>query len=184
MVKLLTGGDKVAARPLYKEFFEFFPTSKMWLAVNHKPVIKGGDHATWRRIRLIPFKVTISDAQQDHDLPDKLLGELPGIMAWAVRGCLDWLQNGLEVPPEVTKATQAYRDEMDILKDFIADCCQLDTPQQVSLKELFEVYSKWCETNDRDALGRNSFGKSIKERGFEQDRGQGGTRYWKGIGIK
>lgn len=95
LVKQLTGGDTVSARKLYSEFFQFRPEFKLWLAANHKPVIRGTDQAIWRRIRLIPFTVTIPEQEQDPDLVRKLTAELPGILRWAVDGCLAWQRSRL-----------------------------------------------------------------------------------------
>jgi putative DNA primase/helicase len=105
LIKMLTGGDKLSARFLFHEIFEFFPQFKVWIFGNHKPQILGTDHAIWRRIDLIPFEVKIPDAEQDKELKVKLRDELPGILAWAVRGCLDWQQGGLREPPQVLAAT-------------------------------------------------------------------------------
>ena len=93
------------------------------MATNHKPEIKGTDNAIWRRVRLIPFNVTIPDAQQDRQLPLKLKDEWPGILRWAVEGCLKWQQEELGLPKAVEVANQEYRSEMDILAPFIEDCC-------------------------------------------------------------
>jgi putative DNA primase/helicase len=109
LVKQLTGGDTLTARFLYGEHFEFQPMFKLWLAVNHKPVVQGTDHAIWRRIRLLPFIVTIPVAEQDKRLAEKLQSELPGILRWAVEGCLAWQQEGLEPPLVVKRATGDYR---------------------------------------------------------------------------
>src|SRR5690606_33658354 len=95
LVKELTGGDRISARRMKEDYWEFEPTHKIVLATNHKPQIRGTDHAIWRRVHLVPFTVTIPDDQQDRDLPSKLRGELPGILAWCVRGCLEWQQIGL-----------------------------------------------------------------------------------------
>jgi putative DNA primase/helicase len=103
LIKQMTGGDTMTARFLYGEFFEFLPEFKILLAVNHKPLIRNTDHAIWRRIRLVPFTVTIPEAERDKDLPDKLRRELPGILAWAVQGCLDWQREGLGMPEPVNK---------------------------------------------------------------------------------
>lgn len=115
LVKTLTGGDVVAARYLYAETFEFAPQFKLWLGANHRPIIRGTDYAIWRRIRLIPFTVQIPDDQQDKGLKAALRAELPGVLAWAVAGCLLWQQYGLGAPLEVTHATDQYRRESDTL---------------------------------------------------------------------
>jgi putative DNA primase/helicase len=110
-MKQLTGGDTLKARRLYQDFFEITPTWKLFLAANHKPTIRGGDYAAWRRIKLVPFTVTIPDEEKDRNLPAKLRAEWPGILAWAVRGCLDWQKYGLGEPEAVRAATDAYRAE-------------------------------------------------------------------------
>ena len=111
LVKALTGGDTIAARFLFGEFFEFIPQFKLFLGTNHKPVIHGTDLAIWRRIRLIPFLVTIPEEKQDRELVSKLKEELPGILNWAIKGCLAWQKDGLGVPEEVKAATDEYRKE-------------------------------------------------------------------------
>jgi len=114
LIKNLTGGDRVSARYLYHEFFEFSPTFKLWFAVNHKPGILGTDNAIWRRIRLVPFTVVIPKEKRERDLAKRLKAEeLEGILAWAVEGLKLWLQEGLEPPQLVKDATVEYRAEMD-----------------------------------------------------------------------
>jgi putative DNA primase/helicase len=111
LVKDLTGGDTIAARFLRAEWFDFRPEFKLWLATNHKPVIRGTDKGIWDRIRPIPFTVSIPEERQDKELANKLMTELAGILAWAVRGCLEWQRTGLGVPEEVREATEGYRTE-------------------------------------------------------------------------
>jgi len=123
VVKRLTGGDTITARYMRADFFNFTPSHKIWLQTNHKPDVRGVDHAIWRRLRLIPFTVTIADENQDHDLPTKLAKESAGILAWAVDGCLRWQAEGLTEPLAVQMATNAYRAEQDLLGAFLNDCC-------------------------------------------------------------
>lgn len=115
LVKQHTSGDRLKARFMRQDFFEFEATFKIWLATNNKPIVKGTDYAIWRRIKLIPFTVTIPPEERDKSLPAKLRQELHGILAWAVQICLEWQKYGLNEPQEVTAATCAYRDEQDIL---------------------------------------------------------------------
>jgi P4 family phage/plasmid primase-like protien len=149
LVKHLTGGDPMKARFMRQDFFEFDPTHKIVLAANHKPVIRGTDHAIWRRIKLVPFEVTIPKEEQDTHLLQELREELPGILAWAVRGCLEWREHGLGEPDEVTNATNAYRSEMDVLAAFIEDECVVHEKARVQAAKLHEVYAAWC-TRSRD----------------------------------
>jgi len=182
VVKQLTGGDTLTARFLYREFFEFKPTFKLFLATNHKPVIKGTDHAIWRRIRLVPFTVTIPDEEQDKALNDKLREELPGILAWAVRGCLAWQKQGLGAPEEVLNATQDYKNEMDTLGSFLEECCVQEAYAHVTSKALYQAYEQWCEANGEDPMSQRALGLRLQERGFVKER-TSHFRGWQGLGL-
>ncbi len=184
LVKQLTGGEKIRARFMHRDFFEFDPTHKPLLVANHRPEVRGTDHAMWRRIKLIPFDVTIPDEEKDKDLPDKLRSELPGILRWAVEGCLAWQQEGLGEPEEVKVATQGYRDEMDVLGRFIEDRCVLHERATALATPLYQEYLKWCEENGEPEESQNKFGRRLKERGLTQDRETGTRRVmWMGIGL-
>jgi len=126
LIKQLTGSDKITARFLHKEFFEFRPTFKIFIATNHKPNIRGTDTGIWRRIRMIPFDLRITDANDDRNLLKKLRTELPGIFVWAVKGYKKWLQDGLKTPKIIFEATCNYQDEEDDLGQFIKDYCIMD----------------------------------------------------------
>ena len=184
LVKQLTGGDPIAARFLHQEWFEFPPVFKLWLATNHKPRITGTDHAIWRRIRLVPFTVKIPDAEQDPALPEKLTAELPGILAWAVRGCLAWQRDGLGMPDEVRDATAAYRDEMDVLGEFIAEYCVISPSLSVPAKALYAAYLDWCGPSGERPISKRAFGGNLAERGFDKRRGTGGGVVWFGIALR
>jgi len=183
LIKQLTGGDRITARFLHGEFFEFDPTFKIVLSTNHKPIIRGTDLGTWRRLRLIPFTVTIPEDERDETLPAKLRAELPGILNWALTGCRDWLKSGLGMPEEVKGATKAYRDEMDIVGNWIRDCCIEGDQYQATAAELYASYERWCEENGERAMSQSDLGKRLSERGFESARGHAGKRYWRGIGL-
>jgi putative DNA primase/helicase len=184
LVKQLTGGDRIKARFMRQDFFEFDPTHKIFLAANHKPTIRGTDHGIWRRIKLVPFEVTISKEEQDPSLFEKLRQELPGILAWAVKGCLDWQEHGLDEPEEVRKATDAYRAEMDVLAAFLDECCMLSPSARTRAKALYAAYRGWCEANGEHAEKQKSFGMRLTERGFERRRSAPDGGYeWHGIGL-
>ena len=125
-----------------EDFWEFEPTHKVFLATNHKPVVKGTDNAIWERIRLVPFEVTIPEDERDTSLPEKLKEELSGILSWAVQGCLEWQESGLSVPDEVRVATDGYRGEMDVLGQFIADCCFVAPSVRAKAPSLYVAYTK------------------------------------------
>ncbi len=183
LIKQLTGGDVISARFLKREFFEFRPQFKVWMAVNHKPIVKGVDHAIWRRIRLLPFTKTIPDDAQDKNLADKLEAELPGVLAWAVRGCRLWVQEGLAPPRAVLAATQGYREEMDVLGDFIRELC-IESPKVTeAVSELFKEYTAWCDESEERKVSKKAFGTALKERGFAACRVKGGRGY-RGIRLR
>jgi putative DNA primase/helicase len=180
LVKQLTGGDKVTARYLYSEFFEFDAQFKLILTTNHKPAIRGTDNAIWRRIRLVPFNVTIPEGEQDKSLPQKLRRELPGILAWAVRGCLAWRKEGLGQPDEVLVATQAYREQMDLLGGFLKDRCIVRADLRETAATLYSAYTRWCEANGEKSLTQQRFGVALNDRGFTPSRTRR-ARFWLGL---
>lgn len=182
-VKDLTGGDTLTARKLYADWFTFRPEFKIFLGTNHKPVIRGSDPAIWDRIRLIPFNVRIPDDEIDRHLKAKLQAEAPGILAWAVQGCLTWQRNGLPTPAAVGEATEAYRQEMDVLGAFIADRCVLGPTFRSTASELYAAFTKWCEQNGEKPPSQKAFGQRLIERGLTPTRLSGGARAWAGIGL-
>lgn len=170
LVKKLTGGDRIRARRMREDFWEFAATHKIWLGANHKPQVRGTDHGIWRRIKLIPFTVTISDADQDKDLPEKLLGELPGILNWALQGCMDWQQHGLGEPEAVKEATQEYKSEMDVMGEFIAERC-IEGHGLIELaSDLYHAYAEWITGRGERPVSQTRFGTQLETRGFQKDR--------------
>lgn len=170
LLKQLTGGDKIAARFLHAEFFDFNPECKIWLATNHKPNIRGTDPAIWRRIRLIPFNAVFGEENADFQLPLKLQAELSGILKWAIEGCKLWQEEGLGIPEEVKTAVNEYRNEMDALGSFFEDCCYLDNKFTTPATILYKGYQKWCEESGEKYMTQRKFGLKMKERGFEKIR--------------
>ncbi|MCA1647729.1 MAG: phage/plasmid primase, P4 family [Chloroflexi bacterium] len=184
-LKALSGRDPIPARFMRGEWFSFMPEFKLMLATNHKPVIRGTDAAIWDRIRLVPFEVRIPEAEEDQELPSKLRDELPGILAWAVQGCLDWQRNGLGTPGEVRVATSQYRAEMDTLADFLEDLCVVDANHKSTAGALYEEYRKWCDGAGEKYMRQKEFGQQLDERGFARGReGKDRTRIWMGIGLR
>lgn len=160
-VKQLTGGEKIRARRMRQDHWEFSPTHKLWLATNHKPVIRGTDHGMWRRVRLIPFEVTIPKEQQDSSLPEKLAAERAGILAWMVQGCLAWQQEGLGEPRAVADATSDYRMEMDGVGRFVEECCTKGDTARSRASDVYRAYVAWCSNvGERPQLQR-AFGVAI-----------------------
>ena len=190
LVKQVTGGDRMAGRFLYRELFEFQPSLKLWLATNHRPEIKGTDEGIWRRIRLIPFDVQFVDAGEaqagqpvkDKGLPERLKKELPGILAWAVRGCLDWQRDGLREPAKVLQATAQYRADMDELADFLAERCLLGAALSVLAKDIYGAYRSWCDENGATDVGQHIFGRALQERGFQKQKA--GVIVYRGLSLR
>jgi P4 family phage/plasmid primase-like protien len=184
LVKQLTGGDRIKARRMREDFWEFAPTHKVFLAANHKPVVRGTDHAIWRRIKLVPFDVVIPKEAQDPRLPEKLRAELPGILAWAVRGCLAWQREGLGEPVEVRAATDKYRHESDVLSGFVDECCVVRPDAWCKFADLWQAYTRWCEESNEHPETKRRFGDSLTERGFERDNGSGNVAIRRGIALR
>lgn len=172
-VKELTGGDPVTARRMREDFWTFNPTHKLWMAANHKPIVKGNDHGIWRRMRLIPFTVTIPDAEQDKALPEKLRAELPGILNWAIQGCLEWQRGGLQDPDCVLAATAEYRGEQDVIGQFLQDKCQQGEALEATASKLYLTYKGWAEQQGEKPISQRRFGTIMTERGFERFRNNG-----------
>jgi putative DNA primase/helicase len=182
LVKQLTGSDRIQARRMREDFWEFSPTHKLMLATNHRPKISETTHAIWRRIKLIPFTVTIPEEEQIKDLPKRLRAEYPGILAWCVRGCLDWKKNGLGVPDDVNNATADYRANEDVLGDFITNECTISSSLSAKASHLYKRYQSWTEGCGEKTLSQRAFGLALSERGFERYTNDG-TRY-RGIGLR
>jgi putative DNA primase/helicase len=180
LVKQITGGAPLMAKRLYKEPFEFAPEFKLWMEANHKPVIKGTDVGIWRRIMLVPFKAFITEEEKDPDLPVKLLSELPGILNWAVKGCMAWQKNGLMPPEEVVAATDEYKSEMDNLQTFLDECVEVDKSDMIQSGDFYKVYSVWCAENGLRAISSTRLSKKMQERGYQKDRTRF-ARYWNGL---
>jgi len=182
LIKQLTGGDRMTARFLHREFFDFTPEFKLWFSVNHRPTIRGTDHAIWRRPVLIPFEVVIPDDEQDKDLKGKLRAELPGILAWAVRGCLELQRIGLAIPQAVRAATNEYRVEMDVFAGFVEDRCTLSKNAWVPSSDLYRAYREWSEETGEHYDTETMLGKRLTERGFRREK-RSGKRCWFGLTL-
>jgi putative DNA primase/helicase len=179
IVKTLTGGDLVRARRLYENSYEFLPTHKLWLATNHRPAIKGTDPAIWSRIKLVPFEVSF-EGREDRGLKAALEQELPGVLAWAVEGCLRWQEDGLQFPDAVRQATAEYRNENDQLGRFIDDCCVVGDFVRCKATPLYTAYRRWADETGEDPLTLTAFGRRMTERGFRKEKKESANVY---VGI-
>lgn len=182
LVKQMTGGDKIKARFMRTDFFQWTPTHKLFLAANHKPEIRGTDYAIWRRIHMIPFDVTIPVEERDGRLREKLTAEMSGILNWAIAGCLEWQKSGLGVPDAIKEATEEYRQEQDVLGRFLEDRCAIDRSASVESETLYAVYTAWCEANGSGPVSTTALGRRMSERGFERGK-SAGKRIWSGVRL-
>jgi putative DNA primase/helicase len=178
LIKDLTGQDTIVARFLRLEFFEFRPQFKLVMFGNHKPDIVGTDEGIWRRVRMIPFDVTISKEERDPKLAEKLVNELPGILNWAIQGCIEWQKSELGMPEEVEAATETYRSEMDAMATFISEMC-VTTP--TSYAGASELHAAFCK-HAGEKITNRVFKQRMFERGFKQVRLNTGLE-WTGIGL-
>jgi len=183
-VKILTGGDDVlTVRRLYSEEFSFKPGAKIWLVTNHLPTVRGTDEAIWRRIWLVPFTVTIPEDKRDPMMGDKLYAEASGILNWCLEGFREYMQAGRLVRPEiVTQATDAYREDQDILADFLAEYCDVGEGYECTAKELYQAYRQWCAWDNEEPLKPRTFGMRMGER-FQRVHTRLGKVY-KGVKIR
>ncbi|MGX0230894.1 putative DNA primase/helicase [Staphylococcus cohnii] len=183
LIKQITGGDKVTARFLYAEEFEYTPKFKIWVSTNHKPIIRGTDDGIWRRLVLIPFEVQIPEEKVDKDLKYKLLREAPAILNWMTEGAYMWMREGLEMPEKLREAGNKYRNEMDTLGQFIEDKCNVNPDYSVKVSELYSEYQKWSEENltTNKVLGLKSFSQKMEERFIKEKRRD--ANYFVGIEL-
>ena len=169
-VKAITGSEPITARRLHGNPFTFEPSHSVWLSTNHRPRILDDGHAIWRRLLLIPFSVTIPEAEQDRDLGDKLAAELPGILRWIVEGAAAYIHDGLNPPDIVKAATRKYRESEDTFSSFVADRCVVETDASEAAGDLRRAYNEWAEQNGERHATQNGFGRLLTALGFRLDR--------------
>ena len=183
IIKMLTGGDDRNARYMHQDSFVYTPADTFWLATNHQPSVSRISDGLKRRVRMIPFKVRIPDAEMDGDFLAKLRPEYPGILAWAVRGCLDWQEHGLGHASAVDAATFAYWEDMDTMATFLGDECVVEDGASVSSADLYKAYETWCEATGERPATQRFFGIRLGERQFER-RKYGEYRRWYWFGLR
>jgi putative DNA primase/helicase len=181
-VKDLTGGDAIPCRRMREDFWDLIPTHTLIMSGNHKPTVRGDDLGIWRRIRLVPWTVSVDEADVDQELPAKLLAELPGILRWCVNGCLEWRRIGLSEPSDVIEATKEYRAESDALGQFLAQHTRFEQGARISRQALRERYETWCEELGYVPLGARKIAQRLKERGVREINVREGVRFKNGWG--
>lgn len=176
LVKQMTGGDNLRARFLRQDFFQFNPTHKVFMAANHKPIIRGTDLAIWRRIMLVPFTETIPEEDRDPRLALKLREALPAVLAWCVRGCLEWqAAGGLNPPAAVRAAVETYRAEQDVVSRFVEECCVTGRERSVQAGRLYQAYLEWCKRCQEHPSTQTELGRRLSDLNFESSA-TGGRR--------
>jgi P4 family phage/plasmid primase-like protien len=181
-VKHLTGGDRIKARFLYQEFFEFDPQFKLFLSTNYKPTIRGTDPGIWERIKLIPFEVYIPPEKREANLAEVLKGEADGILAWMVKACTEWQAVGLDEPSKVTEAVRDYRSDEDLVGAFLDARCVVDPSVAVyPIRELYLEFLSWAEDSKEPALSKKAFSTKLEAKGFKRSRASKGTRGFVGL---
>ena len=184
-LKNLTGGDKISARFMRQDFFEFFPQFKLFVAGNHKPAIRNIDEAMKRRLHLIPFTITVPPERRDKHLQQKLLAERDGILAWAVQGCLDWQRHGrLDPPQRVVEATEEYFEAEDALGRWLDERCVREANAKSLTAELFNDWKQWADSAGEFVGSQRRFSDLLITRGLEKWRNSVGVRGFRGVGLK
>lgn len=184
-VKSLTGGDKISARFMRQDFFEYTPQFKLVIAGNHKPAIRNIDEAMKRRLHLIPFTITVPPERRDKHLQQKLLAERDGILAWALEGCLAWQRLGrLDPPPQVVAATEEYFEAEDALGRWLEERCVREANAKSLTAELFTDWKQWAEAAGEFVGSQRRFSDLLITRGVEKWRNAAGIRGFRGVGLK
>ncbi len=183
IIKSIAGREKISARFLHKEYFEFTPTFKAWLRTNHKPIITDDDDGIWRRLVIIPFKQQFTEDQRDPYLEQKLLAERDGILNWMVQGALKWQKDGLELSQTIRAESQSYRKESDLLGEFLSDWYCDDSEARTEQGLLFNDWRTWCDQNGCKPFSKASFTRRLAERGYTATK-SANKRYYSGLTKK
>ncbi|MGX1167912.1 putative DNA primase/helicase [Bradyrhizobium sp. USDA 372] len=180
-VKLLTGGDTIQARELNKGFFSFKPQFKLTMSGNYRPKVDGGEasQGTWRRLIMVRWAITVPEQEVDRQLSAKLKAEASGILNRLLDGLRDWIDHGLLVPEEIKETTEEYRSDSDVLGRFLQECTMRAEGQRLSNAELHNLFVVWSRKNGERPWTKKSLTSAMKERDYEQSRGE--ERYWKDI---
>ena len=180
LIKQMTGGEKITARHLYAEYFEFYPKFKIWLATNHKPIIRGNDTGIWRRIISIPFNYKVPKEKRNKSLIFELEEEMGAILHWAIDGCLKWQKEGLELPNAVNKSNEEYQEELDIITTFLKEYTIEEKGSKVLASKLYKEFDTWATTFNEWKTSSTIFGRELSKR-YKKKRTSRG--YWY-LGLK
>ena len=172
LVKSLTSGiGNQVARFLYGNSFEFTFKGKIWMATNYEPVIRGTDRGVWRRIVKIPVTVDFT-GKEDKDLRDKLIQELPQILGWLLEGLKMYMEEGLDEPDEIKQATQEYKENMDIVAQWISECCECKPAYFERANTLYDNFRAFCQRRDQ-RTNQTMFGRNLGKKFKKYNSGSG-----------
>jgi putative DNA primase/helicase len=184
LTKQLTGSERLKARGMRQDFIEFSNETKIVLMTNHLPEIKGDDYAMWRRIRLIPFNRIFKENERDEQLGRRLdKTELPGILRWAIEGCMEWQLNGLAPPDEILQATAGYKSDQDVLREFFECECEFGHSKQATAKAIWSRWKAWCIDNDQNPNSQKWLAPRLQRKGCVKRRSSSGM-LWERIELK
>ena len=187
-IKQITGGDRISARFMRQDFFEFTPQFKLTIIGNHKPLLRNVDEATRRRFNLIPFMRTPDPDKIDRLLVEKLRPEWPGILRWMIEGCLDWQANGLQRPESVIRATESYFADQDLLAQWLDEACDTEPGNRHKHEATADLFASWTEFAKQageEPGSRKTFSTELSRRGFEPFReGHDNIRSFRGLRLK
>lgn len=181
-VKDLTGGEEIKGRRMREDLWAFSPSWSLFLHTNHRPRVRDTTESIWRRVRLIPWTVTIPERERDDALAEKLAAEASGILNWLIDGCIQWQRRGFDEPASITEATAAWRDEEDVVGRWLQDCTIPGSTLSAPAAALRESFEQWCHANGERALSAKALGSELKHRGYDSaqiDR----RRTWLGLGL-
>ena len=162
-IKQMTGGDTLKGRPLYGTYVQFSIIGKLLLATNSLPQINNTDHGIWRLIKAIPFNRTFAAEEQDKHLSEKLMEELPGILNWAIEGCLEWQRNGLQTPQIVEDQVTEYKSAMDSISQFINEECEVGKDYFYAASKFYQAYRDQCPGTGRKPQSQTAFQRSLQK---------------------
>jgi putative DNA primase/helicase len=184
LLKTLTGNDAIKASRKGEHEIDFVSICKIWFYGNYKPVVREMGNSFWRRDKLIPFNATVPDDKINLNLPAALQEELPGILNWAIAGCLLWQREGFVKCKAVTDATKKYREESDELALFIRDACELGTGKDyfIAKKAMKDAYCNWCEDSGQNQIHTSDFIRQLTDKGVT-DGMKDNKRGWWGIKV-
>ncbi len=182
-MKRLTGSDRIKARRMREDFWSFSPSHTFVMLTNHKPLVTGRDEGIWRRLRLVPFEVTIPEDKRDEHLGEKLAREADAVLAWLVAGHRDWADHGLAEPDAVVKATSDYRDESDLIEQFLDACCFRGPYHSAGSSELYASWCRWCDREGAEPGTHKAFTTALQNKGFDNHKDGLGRKRWYGIGL-